>query len=107
MARQGAFTVENSFINGLVTEASGLNFPEAAVTDVLNCEFNIDGSINSRNAIDFEENFSTKTINRSSKVITSYLWKNVSGNGDVSVIVVQIGNTLYFYETDGTGNFGY
>lgn len=105
MARQGAFTVENSFINGLVTEASGLNFPDSAVTDVLNCEFNIDGSVNSRNAIDFEENFSSKIIDRSNKAITSYLWKNVSGNGDISVVVTQVGDTLYFYETDGTGNF--
>jgi hypothetical protein len=37
--------VENSFINGLITEATGLNFPEKAVTETSDCIFDIDGSV--------------------------------------------------------------
>lgn len=97
--------VENSFINGLVTEATGLNFPDKAVTETYDCEFDLDGSVYRRTAIDLEEDFTTKTIDRSGSVIKTYLWQNVAGNGDVTVAVVQVGDTIYFYETNGTGIF--
>lgn len=103
MVQQTTVTVENSFIKGLVTEATGLNFPEQAVTETFDCIFDIDGSVYRRTGFDFEPNFITKTIDRSNKVIREYLWQNVAGNGDVTVRVVQIGNTLYFWELDGTG----
>ncbi len=105
MARQTVVAVENDFTNGLVTEATGLNFPEKAVTETDNCEFEIDGSVTRRFGFDFEGNYQTKTINRDNKVITTYLWQNVAGNGDSTVLVMQVGNVLYFYETDGTGAF--
>lgn len=105
MAQKPTVLVENSFINGLVTEATGLNFPEKAVTETYDCEFDIDGSVYRRTAIDLETNYITKTIDRSASVIKTYLWQNVAGNGDITVAVAQVGNTLYFYETDGTGIF--
>lgn len=104
MPQQNIVSVENSFINGLITEATGLNFPESACTDTDNCVFDFDGSAYRRQGVDFEQNFSTKIINRASRAVNSYLWQNVSGNGNVTVLVLQIGNTLYFYETTGTGN---
>lgn len=105
MTQQTAVSVENSFIKGLVTEATGMNFPEQAVTETLDCIFDIDGSVYRRTAFDLEENFTTKTIDRSNRVIKEYLWQNVAGNGGTTVVVMQIGATLYFYETDGTGIF--
>lgn len=105
MPQNAQVFVENSFINGLVTEATGLNFPEKAVVDTDNCIFDIDGSVYRRTGFDFETNYATKTINRDTKVIKQYLWQNVAGNGDVTVVVVQVGDTLYFYETTGTGIF--
>ena len=105
MPQKAASLVENSFINGLVTEATGMNFPDKAVTETYDCEFDIDGSVYRRTAIDFEEDFTTKTIDRSQSVIKTYLWQNVAGNGNVTVAVVQVGDTLYFYETNGTGIF--
>lgn len=97
--------VENSFINGLVTEATGLNFPDKAVTETYDCEFDLDGSVYRRTAIDFEENHTTKTIDRGGAAIKTYLWQNVAGDGNVTVAVVQVKNKLYFYETEGTGIF--
>jgi hypothetical protein len=99
MARQPAMQVENNFSKGLITEATGLNFPENACTETYNCIFNIDGSVKRRKGFDFEIDYSTKNINRANAVINTYLWKNVAGNGDVTLLVVQVGNTLYFYET--------
>lgn len=105
MPQKAASLVENSFINGLVTEATGMNFPDKAVTETYDCEFDLDGSVYRRTAIDFEEDYTTKTIDRSSSVTKTYLWQNVAGNGNVTVVVVQVGDTLYFYETNGTGIF--
>lgn len=105
MPQQPITSVENNFINGVVTEATGLNFPQNAVQDADNCVFGIDGSVKRRQGFDFETNFSTKTIDKSNKVIKTYLWQNVAGDGSATVVVVQIGDTLYFYETDGSGIF--
>lgn len=105
MSQQLAVATENSFINGVITEASAFNFPEKACIEAYDCIFEIDGSVQRRTGFDFETNFITKTIDRSSKAIKTYLWQNVSGDGDVTVAVVQVGNKLYFYETTGTGVF--
>ncbi len=105
MPQQVSYNVENSFIKGLVTEATGMNFPEQAVTDTADCIFDIDGSVYRRTGFDLEENYTTKTINKDNRAIKTYLWQNVAGNGNATVVVVQIGNTLYFYETNGTGIF--
>lgn len=105
MPQQTAVAVENSFINGLVTEATGLNFPDKACVETYDCIFDIDGSAYRRTGFDLEHNYQTKTINKDGRAIKTYLWQNVAGNGSVTVVVVQVGNTLYFYETEGTGTF--
>ena len=105
MTQKPAILVENSFVNGLVTEATGLNFPDKAVTETYDCEFDIDGSVYRRTAFDFEDNYTTKTIDRNDSAIKTYLWQNVAGDGNVTIAVVQVGNKLYFYEADGTGIF--
>lgn len=105
MPVQPSIIVENSFINGLVTEATGLNFPDKACSETYDCIFDIDGSVYRRTSFDLEDSYSTKTIDRTSKAIKTYLWQNVAGDGNTTVAVVQIGNKIYFYETNGTGNF--
>jgi hypothetical protein len=101
MPQQVQFSVENNFANGHITDFTGLNFPENALFDTQNCEINYDGSVNRRLGFDFETGYSTKTINRTNNVVNSYLWRNVSGNGDVSLLVMQVGPTIYFYRTEG------
>lgn len=105
MPQQLAVAVENSFIKGLITEATGMNFPEQAVTETFDCIFDIDGSVYRRTAFDFEDNWTPKVIDRSNRVIKDYLWQNVAGNGNTTVIVLQVGATIYFWEADGTGIF--
>src|SRR5690242_10780182 len=98
MPRSTAVAVENNFRNGRITEATGLNFPENACTDELNCIFNLPGNVTRRLGFNFEGNYSTKTIDRTQSVVQSYLWKNVAGSGTTILVVVQVGSTLYFYD---------
>lgn len=100
MPRQGNVSAEYNFNQGLVTEATGLNFPENACTETYNCVFDSTGPVSKRPQIDFEDSYTTETITRSNLAISSYLWKGVGSTGDFSLVVVQIGNTLYFYRTD-------
>lgn len=99
MPRQLVTEVENNFVKGLITEASGLKFPENACTETFNCVFNLDGSVSRRLGIDLEEDFLETTINREECAISSFLWKNVSGDGNRTLFVLQVGGTLYFYDT--------
>src|SRR3990167_4631251 len=99
MPRQAAVTVENNFRNGLITEASGLNFPESACTETYDCIFDFDGSVRRRLGLDFETNYATKTIDRDGSVVSSYIWRNVVGDGTINLLVLQVGSTLYFYDT--------
>lgn len=105
MPQEMGVVVENNFINGLITEATALNFPENAVTETSDCEFDLDGSVYRRPGFDLEANYTTKDIDRDNLAISTYLWTNVAGNGLVTILVMQVGDTLYFYETDGTGIF--
>ncbi len=103
MPRQPQVQVENTLSRGLITEVSGLNFPENACTDVLNCKIDNRGIVSRRNGIDYEAGNSTFTSTRSNSAITTYIWKAPAGDGTVTFIVVQIGSTIYFYEEDIDG----
>lgn len=102
MPRSAAVTIENNFVNGLVTEATALNFPEAAATETYNCVFNQDGSFDRRKGINFETAFETLTVDRSNRAVKTYSWKAAAGSGSYNFTVVQVGLTLYFYSTDQT-----
>jgi len=98
MAQQTASTVENNFSKGLITENTGLNFPENAATDTDNCEYTLIGNVLRRLGIDFEENFEEQDLgSRINSAVSMYKWKNAGGDGNTQVVVVQVGATLYFY----------
>lgn len=99
MAQQIISNVENNFTQGLKTEYTGLNFPENAATDTDNCIYTLVGNVTRRYGIDFEENYSTKTIDRTNKAISKYRWTNAGGDGSSEILVMQVGGTLYFYKS--------
>lgn len=103
MPRQLAVEVENNFSGGLITQATGLNFPPNACTETDNCIFHELGYAERRPGFDFEDNFETKTINRTSSAVVNYFWKNVSGDGTVNLLVAQIGEALYFWYPSNAG----
>jgi len=103
MARNVAVSIENNFVNGLISEATALNFPESAAIDCSNVIFNEKGNVTRRRGFDFESGFSNKAIDKTNAVINSYLWQNAAGSGDNNFVVTQVGGTLYFYQVSLTG----
>lgn len=99
MPRGQAFVVENNFINGLVTQATALTFPENACTETFNCVFDEIGKVKRRLGIDLEENFTDVDISADyvSQAYNTFEWENVSGDPAVTFIVVQAGSLLHFY----------
>jgi len=92
-------STENNFTKGLITEFTGLNFPENAATDTQNCVFTLVGDVTRRDGFDYEENFALHTVNRTNVAVNSYKWNNAGGDATVQIVVEQIGSTLYFYRS--------
>lgn len=103
MPQQVAIAVENNFTKGLITESTGLNFPENAATDTDNCEYTLVGNVLRRQGIDYEENYALNSLSRSNVAISTYKWNNAGGDGNTQVIVTQTGRYLRFWSvTDST-----
>lgn len=95
---------ENSFVRGLISEATGLNFPKDACTEALNCVFDAKGTVSRRLGIDYEASASTaNTVTRNSSAISEYTWESVAGDGNRSFLVVQVGTTLHFWNVPSSG----
>lgn len=96
-------TVENNFTKGLVTEFTGMNFPENAATDTDNCNYTLIGDVTRRLGIDFEENAVLNSVDRTGRAVNTYKWNNVGGDGNTQFIANQVGSTVYFWSvTDAT-----
>lgn len=103
MPRSVATSVDNSFVKGLITEATGLNFPENASTETFNCVFEHTGEVSRRLGIDYESDFVLNDIPASTgNAIREFLWKAVAQNGEFTFVVIQIGNVLSFYSVEDT-----
>lgn len=97
--RSAGIHVENSFAKGLITEETGLNFPENACTDTWNCIFDRSGEVKRRRGIDYELNYTllTPTGSRGDQAVVEYLWEAAGGDGNSNFHVQQIGQYLYFF----------
>lgn len=101
MPRSTATAVENSFVKGLVTEASGLNFPENACTETWNCIFEQTGKVRRRLGVAPEEDFEFVSVTNHEHAITNYLWQAVATAGVFTFLVQQTGPLIRFYKLDG------
>jgi hypothetical protein len=88
----------NTFVKGLITEASELTFPSDASVDELNCDLRRDGSRRRRLAAAVEGNnfLSTFTVATTTR-FHSGNWDNVGGQAGLEFLVLQVGSTLRFY----------
>lgn len=102
MARSSAVSPENTFIKGLITEATGLNFPENACTETFDCHFESTGIVLRRLGFDYESSYSLTSITRNNSAIIDFVWDSVAGNGNKQLVVIQVGNTLHFYDVGNT-----
>lgn len=107
MPRTKAYTIDRTFVAGLITDTTALNFPDNACTETLNCVFDPSGRITRRLGFDWESDHDTKAITLGNSVVTSFFWKEVAGDGNTNFYVVQVGGTLHFYNTEsGSVSFG-
>ena len=97
MPRSFGTAVEQNFVNGLITEATGMNFPENACTSASNVVFKETGEVLRRYGYDYETAYQLNSITRSNSAIVEYEWRAAGGDGDINFIVQQIGGTIYFY----------
>ena len=91
----------NSFVKGLITEATALTFPENAALDLRNFELNRDGSIKRRLGMAIESLGTSIDTGRTATsvgnyAIQTYKWTNVNNDSTVSIGVVQVGDSLWF-----------
>lgn len=98
MPRSASTAIENNFVNGWITEATGLNFPENAVTDSLNYRFDKTGKTERRLGIDLENGFQTRSVsNDPDAIYTEFLWEAVAGDGNLTFALQQHGEFISIY----------
>lgn len=97
MPRSAGTIVENNFVNGLISEATALNFPENACTSASNVIFKETGEVVRRYGYDYETAFQLNSITRYNSAIVEFEWEAAGGDGNVSFVVQQVGGTIYFY----------
>lgn len=90
----------SSFVKGLITEASPLNFPADASRDEENFELNRDGTRDRRLGIDFEFNHTLRDTGLSGAqledaTISSYRWNNAGNIPTNEFAVIQFGNIIH------------
>ena len=93
----------NSFVKGLVTEASELTFPEGALVDGENFVLKRDGSLERRLGIDYE-NLYTKVFTGLTEAQLAegrqafYRWNSPSGDSSLSIGVIRVYNRFWFID---------
>lgn len=99
--------MDRTFVGGLVSDFTSINFPPNTCTLTNNCIFRPSGRVERRLGFDWENDFALKNIELGNNVVSSFFWREVGGNGSVNFYVVQVGATLYFYDTSsGSVSFG-
>lgn len=107
MARQRGQFLENTFIRGLITETTALNFPTDACTETWNCVFDETGKITRRRGIDIEQSDTSFTSTYASgDAITTFTWDQVGASIQTEFEVLQTGYTLYFFDISSSTNIG-
>jgi hypothetical protein len=103
MARAGINKDVNTFVRGLITEANLLAFPENASVVDENWVLNLDGSRQRRLGLGIENGGSIvegdyTNSNASSVAMSVHEWRNVADDTGLGLLVVQMGNKLYFFD---------
>lgn len=107
MARQVGKMEVSTFIGGLNTDASPLNYPQNASADEKNFVLNKNGLRTRRLGFDLEDGFvkhatSAQVGNGKDVVVNFHKWNNVGGDSTKTIIVVQVNEEILFY--DGSAN---
>lgn len=92
----------NSFVRGLITEASPLNFPENASLAEENFELLRTGVRQRRLGIDYEDDYQKRALYGGATVVrdalSTYIWKDAGGLNGRDILVLQSGVGLFFFD---------
>lgn len=100
MGRTAGVIIENQWTKGLVTEATGLNFPEHSATDADNVKFLPKGSVVRRKGIDIEGNALTLEYEETEGIVKEFVWNAVAKTGGFTFLVLQKGSSVNFFELE-------
>lgn len=95
-----------NFTGGLVTEATGLTYPDNTAQDLLNCTLNKSGAVSRRYGF-FPELNDISSLNLSNdpdSAVTVHDWPSPGGRDDLHFVVLQVGQLLYLREFTEGGN---
>lgn len=103
MARQNQLVEVNSFVKGLITEASPLTFPENASLDEDNFNLRRDGSRDRRLGMDMEPGYQEVNTGIPNQLgtklpLSTFSWENVGGIPELTFTVVQTGPVLKIFK---------
>jgi len=93
----------NSFVKGLVTEASELTFPEGSLVDGENFVLKRDGSLERRLGIDYENLYTKISTGLTDLQIAEgrsafYRWNSPSGDSSLNIGVIRVYNKFWFVD---------
>ena len=91
----------NTFVKGLITEASPLTFPDNASIDEENFVLNRDGSRSRRLGVDYENLYAETETGFTADALKTgrqdfFKWDSPAGDKTVSIGVVRVNNKLWF-----------
>jgi len=103
MAKSGGTKTYNTFVQGLITEASALTFPENASLDEENFILFRDGSRKRRLGMDYENLYNAIESGIWSGTfknyaVSTYKWQNVGNDASLVIGVIQLGPKLFFVD---------
>lgn len=113
MPKSGQRAEVNTFIQGLITEASPLNFPPNASKDEENFILKRDGTRHRRLGLDYRPSTTFLDTGLGATLVgkgfNNYTWNSVGGDPTKNFLAVQIGNKVHYFDMDvvsGDGALG-
>jgi len=105
MAKSGGVADFNTFVKGIITEASPLTYPENASLDEANFELLRNGSRRRRLGMDLEPlHYTAQATGMNylddSHGVNVYLWEAAGNKGGNNFIVTQVGTDIQFFAQD-------
>jgi hypothetical protein len=102
MAAQASVKDAFTFVGGLVTEGGYFITPENSYKEGVNVVPQMDGTLERRNGLDYEDDYALHAAAISSDqkdlwAFTTGVWSTVAGSGNRDFIVAQLGRYLHFY----------